>query len=267
MMGCNGDATLYNATLLTTTLFWFLLSFAEKPTSVLYTNTILLNHLSNITLFCPPTMRNVRFSLSCSLPPSILFSPHFPKMARYSCSEKDESKLAKSRGSHLRIHFKHCREITHMIKGMTTKRAVKFMTGVLNFEEACPFSKYTGGIGHHAMAKQWKAPGNAGRWPVKATKVVLDMLRNAEANAVAQGLDTEKLYVYHSQANRAPGGRRRTYRAHGRIGPYMSEPAHVEIVLKESSEGVKKSEAEPKEISKKQASKNRRVKIGGGVTA
>eukprot|EP00983_Pelagomonas_calceolata_P014323 456345-Pelagomonas_calceolata.AAC.2 len=33
--------------------------------------------------------------------------------------------------------------------------------------------------------------------------------------------------------------RRRTYRAHGRINPYMSSPCHIELVLKEREAGVK----------------------------
>ncbi|KAF9946212.1 60S ribosomal protein L17, partial [Mortierella alpina] len=34
--------------------------------------------------------------------------------------------------------------------------------------------------------------------------------------------------------------RRRTYRAHGRINPYMSSPCHIEIILAEENEGVKR---------------------------
>ena len=38
------------------------------------------------------------------------------------------------------------------------------------------------------------------------------------------------------QVNRAPKMRRRTYRAHGRINPYMSSPCHIEIVLVEKEQ-------------------------------
>jgi large subunit ribosomal protein L17e len=44
-------------------------------------------------------------------------------------------------------------------------------------------------------------------------------------------LDLETLIVKHVQVNQAPKGRRRTYRAHGRIGPYKSHPCHIELVL------------------------------------
>ena len=36
--------------------------------------------------------------------------------------------------------------------------------------------------------------------------------------------------------NRAPHMRRRTYRAHGRINPYMSSPCHIEVVLVEKEQ-------------------------------
>ena len=39
-----------------------------------------------------------------------------------------------------------------------------------------------------------------------------------------------------SKVNRAPHMRRRTYRAHGRINPYMSSPCHIEVVLVEKEQ-------------------------------
>ena len=105
---------------------------------------------------------------------------------------------------------------------------------MLEFKAVIPFVKFTGGIGRKAQAKQCKAPGNIGRWPVKATAVYRDLLKNAVANAETKGLDPENLVIDHAQVNRAPPGRRRTYRAHGRIGKYASQPAHIEIILKET---------------------------------
>merc|ERR1712178_145853 len=135
---------------------------------------------------------------------------------------------------------------------------------VLAFKACIPFVRYTGGIGHHSMAKQCKAPGNAGRWPVKATAVYRDLLRNAIANAETKSLDTDNLIIDHAQVNRAPAGRRRTYRAHGRIGKYASQPAHIEFILTEKKEPVEKCDdintigvTSGKRITRKQAAKNR----------
>ena len=55
------------------------------------------------------------------------------------------------------------------------------------------------------------------RWPVKSAEFLLGLLKNAEANADAKGLDTGALIVKHIQVNQAPKQRRRTYRAHGRV--------------------------------------------------
>ena len=62
------------------------------------------------------------------------------------------------------------------------------------------------------------------------------------ADEQVKGLDVEALTVTHIQVNRAIQQRRRTYRAHGRINPFMSSPCHVEVVLSEKVESVKKEE-------------------------
>ena len=58
------------------------------------------------------------------------------------------------------------------------------------------------------------------RWPVKSAEHLLALLRNAESNADAKGLDSSNLIVKHIQVNQAPKQRRRTYRAHGRVCSY-----------------------------------------------
>lgn len=185
-------------------------------------------------------------------------------MVRYSVEPDVPEKTSKTRGSHLRVHFKHCREIAHYTKGMNVNKALKTLDDVLAFKAVIPFVKFTGGIGRKAMAKQCKAPGSKGRWPVKATAVYRDLLRNAVANAETKNLNTEDLIIDHAQVNRAPAGRRRTYRAHGRIGKYASQPAHIEIILKEKGEAVEKMEEDeaPKKITKKEAARRRFVKVG-----
>ena len=55
----------------------------------------------------------------------------------------------------------------------------------------------------------------------------------------SKGLDIDSLFISHIQVNKAMQQRRRTYRAHGRINPYMSSPCHVEIILAEKDANVK----------------------------
>lgn len=196
-------------------------------------------------------------------------------MVRYSVEPEVPEKTSKSRGSHLRVHFKHCREIAHYTKGMKVTKALKYLDDVLAFKAVIPFVKFTGGIGHKGQGKQIKSPGNNGRWPVKATAVYRDLLKNAMANAETKGLDTDNLVIDHAQVNRAPPGRRRTYRAHGRIGKYASQPAHIEIILKEVADGVEKAmdedgdgtDAPRVKITKKMAAMRRFVKVGSPTEA
>jgi len=101
--------------------------------------------------------------------------------------------------------------------------------------------RYAGGTGRAAQGKQFGV--SRARWPVKSAEFLLGLLKNAEANAETKGLDTEKLVVKHIQVNQAPKQRRRTYRAHGRINPYMSNPCHIELILIEDKETVEKAEA------------------------
>jgi large subunit ribosomal protein L17e len=83
----------------------------------------------------------------------------------------------------LRIHFKHTREIGNAIKGRTLENAKQYLENVLQFKDAIPITKYTGGIGRHSIAKKYKATGDKVGWPIKATRTFLDLLRNVESNA------------------------------------------------------------------------------------
>ena len=56
-----------------------------------------------------------------------------------------------------------------------------------------------------------------GRWPKKSCEHVLELLENVKSNAEARGLDLKKTYITHTQVNKAPKGRRRSFKAHGRI--------------------------------------------------
>ena len=101
------------------------------------------------------------------------------------------------------------------------------------------FRRYNSSIGRTAQGKEFG--DTKARWPAKSVKFVQGLLQNAAANAEAKGLDATKLYVSHIQVNQAPKQRRRTYRAHGRINKYESSPCHIELVLTEKEETVKKA--------------------------
>ncbi|KAJ0146437.1 Uncharacterized protein HZ326_10855 [Fusarium oxysporum f. sp. albedinis] len=163
------------------------------------------------------------------------------EMVRYAATEIQSSKSARARGAYLRVSFKNTRETAQAINGWKLQRAVTFLENVKEHKEAVPMRRYAGSTGRTAQGKQFGV--SKARWPVKSAEFLLGLLKNAEANADAKGLDTGALIVKHIQVNQAPKQRRRTYRAHGRINPYMSNPCHIELILTEGEEVVQKSDA------------------------
>merc|ERR1711970_1069069 len=177
-------------------------------------------------------------------------------MTRYSLNPENPSKSALARGSHLRVHFKNTRETAHTIKHMHLRRAVSYLKNVIGKKECVPFRRYKGDVGRCAQAKHFKT--TQGRWPKKSAEFLLQMLKNAESNAEYKGLEADNLHIDHIQVNRAPKMRRRTYRAHGRINPYMSSPCHVEMILVEKEQAIAKpEEAEKKKVSQKKLKKQK----------
>jgi len=159
-----------------------------------------------------------------------------------------------------RVHFKNTREAAASIKGLSLRKAQKFLGDVIIQKQTVPFRRFTGGVGRNAQAKAHNA--TQGRWPKKSAEFLLNLLKNAESNAELKGLDVDALHVTHIQVNQAQKGRRRTYRAHGRINPFMSCPSHIELILSEKEAPVKKpteesTEQKPKKVSKKKLARER----------
>nr|ACO13139.1 60S ribosomal protein L17 [Lepeophtheirus salmonis] len=179
-------------------------------------------------------------------------------MGRYATEPDNPTKSAKVRGSNLRVHFKNTRESAQAIKKMPLHRATTYLKNVINQKEIIPFRRFMGGIGRHAQAKVHGT--SQGRWPKKSAEFLLHLLKNAESNAEFKGLDVDHLVIDHIQVNRAPHMRRRTYRAHGRINPYMSSPCHIEVVLVEKEQAFSKVPSdtpEKKKVSQKKLKKQK----------
>ncbi|XP_059174666.1 large ribosomal subunit protein uL22-like [Physella acuta] len=183
-------------------------------------------------------------------------------MTRYAKEPDNPTKSAKACGSYLRAHFKSTRETAQAIEHMHLKRANSFLKNVIGHKECVPFRPGVGnpcfrrfncGFGRCVQAKQRRAV--EGRWPKKISEFLLQLLKNAESNAEFKGLDTEHLLDEHIQVNAAPKMRRRTYRAHGRINPYMSSPCHIELVLAEKETVVARPKFGEDEPKKKKVSK------------
>ncbi|KAL1955078.1 hypothetical protein VTO42DRAFT_9067 [Malbranchea cinnamomea] len=184
-------------------------------------------------------------------------------MVRYAAQNIPSAKSARARGSYLRVSFKNTRETAQAINGKKLQRAVAFLENVIAHKEAVPMRRYAGSTGRCAQAKQHGV--TKARWPVKSAQYLLSLLKNAEANADTKGLDTGNLIVKHIQVNQAPKQRRRTYRAHGRINPYMSSPCHIELILTEGDEVVQKASAPARQV--RLTSRQRGAQIRKAITA
>jgi large subunit ribosomal protein L17e len=178
-------------------------------------------------------------------------------MVKYAREPDNATKSCKARGSDLRVHFKNTRESAFALRKMDLQKAKRYLEDVVARKRCIPFHRFTGCIGRTAQAKNEGSTTRQGRWPVKSCEFLLNLLKNAESNAESKGLDVDALYISHIQVNKAMQQRRRTYRAHGRINPYMSSPCHVELTLSEKEANVK---AEPEEKGARKPSKAQRAK-------
>lgn len=178
-----------------------------------------------------------------------------------------------ARGDHLRLHFKKTREVAHAIKGMNLKKAQKYLEKVIEHKAAIPIKRFTGGGGSHAQGKLYGVSASHVAWPIKPTKYMISLLKNCEANAEVKQLEADKLFIKHISVNRAVKMRRRTFRAHGRIGAYMRSPCHIELFCTVKKEKVPKEKKAAPVLSRRKLAIMRRasqqkklkVKVGGGL--
>ncbi|KAI7934275.1 hypothetical protein MJO28_017222 [Puccinia striiformis f. sp. tritici] len=141
--------------------------------------------------------------------------------------KEDRKAVARSRSNYLRTHFKNTRETAAAITG-------------LKLAKASSLPEFSGGVGRTATSQGHNH--TQGRWPLKTAKYMIQLLKNAQANAVANELEPEDLTITSVNVNTGPKTRRRTYRAHGRINPYQGHPCHVEIILTHTTEEVEKAD-------------------------
>eukprot|EP00826_Nyctotherus_ovalis_P058264 TRINITY_DN7996_c0_g1_i4.p1 TRINITY_DN7996_c0_g1~~TRINITY_DN7996_c0_g1_i4.p1 ORF type:complete len:196 (+),score=63.67 TRINITY_DN7996_c0_g1_i4:166-753(+) len=183
-------------------------------------------------------------------------------MVKYSREPAVPTKAAKARGDDMRIHYKNTYEVAAAIRGMQLEKAEKYLRDVIDHKQCVPFRKHST-TARTAQAHPFHV--TQGRWPKKPCEHLLDLLENVRSNADAKGLDLRKTYITHIQVNKARKGRRRGFKAHGRIKDWCASNCHVELFVTEKAENVKKAEEEKaKHFSKKQLA---RMKLRVGKPA
>ena len=186
-------------------------------------------------------------------------------MAKGYSREPRTDKSAKARGSDLRVHFKNTYETAMTLKGKTIKEAQRYLEDVLAHKRCIPIKRFNSHVARTGQATEFGV--TQGRWPEKSVRIVQSLLQNLEANATVKQLEADKLVIQHVQVNRAQRGRRRTYRAHGRVTPFMSSPCHIELWAELPATKVAKSEKKaerPLSLKRQAKSKVRRFLAIGG---
>jgi large subunit ribosomal protein L22 len=155
-----------------------------------------------------------------------------PKWGYSITEELDPEKTVKASAREVRVSHKHAREVCKTIKGMMLTQAKQYLRDVIAKKKPVPYTRFTKKVGHrHGLVKAY-----VGKYPVKASKVILKLLEGAESNGEYKGLDTERLRIIHASAYPGMKIKRFMRRAQGRGTPKFQTLCHVELALEEKPE-------------------------------
>jgi len=159
----------------------------------------------------------------------------------YKYSLKTNEHMAKAVGVLLPISAKHSVEICSRLKGKNLQNAKSMLESIISMKKPLNFTRFKGGAGH----KHGIGPG---KYPVKASEEILNLLRLVEANAQQKSLDTSALVIIHMCAKKGP----RTWH-YGRQSRVSMKRTNVEVVVEEKA--ANKKEKIDKKVDKPQSKK------------
>jgi ribosomal protein L22 len=143
--------------------------------------------------------------------------------------KKGKKDVAITRGVNLPISTLDAVYICKFIKGKTIEKAIANLEEVLRFKRAIPMK---GEVPHR------KGKGiMSGRYPIKAIGYFIRMLKNLNANAIANGI--EEGVIIEAIPNKAS-------QPYGRFGSIRRKRTHVKIIAKEKS-SINKNKEEKNE--------------------
>ncbi|MEM1988745.1 MAG: 50S ribosomal protein L22 [Candidatus Woesearchaeota archaeon] len=121
-------------------------------------------------------------------------------------------------GKNLPISKKHSYEIANYIRYKPVAVARKILKDVIDMKAPIPYRRYNRDLAH-------KRAMGSGRYPVKASKYILQILENAINNAKQKGMDENKLKILHISVHKGTHMYRR-----GR-NYFTTKTAHVQIAV------------------------------------
>ena len=161
------------------------------------------------------------------------------------------SRLATARTKNTSVHVKHCFEIARAIKHRTAGEAVEFLNNVLKIDSDRPDIRkkatavpYRLGSGNKkrkrsgpSMVGHRKGGIGPGRYPVKASRIMIKLIESCMENARHQyeDIDPEDMVITHCAAHRGEIKRGWIPRARGRASPSNHYRVNIEIFLEDFS--------------------------------
>ena len=157
------------------------------------------------------------------------------------------NRLSVARATNVDVHVKACFEICRTVRGMTAGAAVRKLEKVLLIDsdrpdirakaEAIPYRLGSGNKKRKrsgpSMVGHRKGGMGPGRYPVKASRVVIKLLNSAMDNARHQheDIDAEDMFITHIAAHRGTIKRGFMPRARGRATPKNHYQVNLEVFL------------------------------------
>ena len=135
----------------------------------------------------------------------------------------DSKKMSKALGVNLPFSFKVAYEVAKYIKGMKVDRAIRELEEVQKIKRAIPYTR------HNLDTPHRRGKMAAGRYPEKAARYVIPLLKSLKTNAEDKGIQGE-LEIVHSAAMK-PSIRRRYGRVKGtkRVTHFELEAMPTEV--------------------------------------
>jgi ribosomal protein uL22 len=153
------------------------------------------------------------------------------------------SKAAMALGLSVDASTRHGREVANFIRGRKAEEAVKMLEAVIEKKLAVPYRLFKRDLSH-------KTGVGPARFPVKTSKAILAVLKNAIANAQQKGLNPSDLVLTHISVQMAS----KPWHS-GRKGRTKMKRANIEIVIEPAE-----PESKEKKKGKKDNVKNRTFK-------
>lgn len=123
--------------------------------------------------------------------PSEASKPTHETLEKQSIQEKPKKPEAIARGINLPISKKHSMYICKFIKNKPIEKALYDLEKVIELKQAIPFK---GEIPHRKGMM-------SGRYPIKASKFFINILKSLKGNAIINNLDLDKTRIVLASAN------------------------------------------------------------------